>query len=155
MRTACAEITVPLGAEGSVSLWTDVGRWPTFVEGFARTLEVSDDWPARGARVVWESRPGGRGRVTERVVENRSGGTAERRFATDVFESALHGTQRATFAPAREGTRVDLELEYELEHYGPLRAVADALFVRRALRDALRRTLHRFAVEAEEAAGLR
>jgi hypothetical protein len=33
--------------------------------------------------------------------------------------------------------------------------VADVLFVRRALRDALRRTLRRFAVEAEEEAGLR
>jgi hypothetical protein len=33
--------------------------------------------------------------------------------------------------------------------------VADALFIRRALRDALRRTLFRFTVEAEEEAGLR
>jgi hypothetical protein len=33
--------------------------------------------------------------------------------------------------------------------------VADALFIRRALRDALRRTVGRFAVEAEEEAGLR
>jgi hypothetical protein len=33
--------------------------------------------------------------------------------------------------------------------------VADAIFIRRALRDSLRRTLFRFAVEAEEEAGLR
>ena len=34
-------------------------------------------------------------------------------------------------------------------------AVTDMLFIRRALRDSLERTLRRFAVEAEEEAGLR
>jgi hypothetical protein len=38
--------------------------------------------------------------------------------------------------------------------YGPLRAVADFIFIRRALRDSLRRTLRRFAVEAAEEARL-
>jgi hypothetical protein len=33
--------------------------------------------------------------------------------------------------------------------------VADAIFIRRALRDALRRTLYRFRIEAEEEASLR
>jgi hypothetical protein len=37
----------------------------------------------------------------------------------------------------------------------PFRAVADLLYIRRALRDALVRSLRRFAVEAEEDAGLR
>ena len=56
---------------------------------------------------------------------------------------------RATAAARRA------ELEYELTKYGPLGGLADAIFIRRALRDALRRTLCRFAVEAEEEAGLR
>ena len=51
-------------------------------------------------------------------------------------------------------SEVELSLEYELARYGPLRGLADALFIRRALRDALRRTLYRFAIEAEEEAGL-
>ena len=38
---------------------------------------------------------------------------------------------------------------------GPLSALAYAIFVRRALRDALVRTVRRFAVEAEDEAGLR
>ena len=46
-----------------------------------------------------------------------------------------------------------MSLEYGLS-LGPLRGVADALFIRRALRDALRRTLFRFGLEAEEEAGL-
>jgi hypothetical protein len=46
-------------------------------------------------------------------------------------------------------------LEYQLTKYGPLSAVADAVFIRRAIRDSLRRTMFRFSVEAEEEAGLR
>jgi hypothetical protein len=58
-------------------------------------------------------------------------------------------------APHTVGAEVELSLEYTLTKYGPLSAVADAIFVRRALRDALARTLRRFAVEAEDEAGLR
>ena len=80
---------------------------------------------------------------------------------TQVFEEALAGTQ--TFrvlpapapAPAKGGSIVELTLEYELGGGGPFRGIADAVFIRRALRDALRRTVRRFAVEAEEEAGLR
>ena len=53
-----------------------------------------------------------------------------------------------------DAAEVELSLEYELARYGPLRGLADALFIRRALRDALRRTLYRFAIEAEEEASL-
>ncbi len=50
---------------------------------------------------------------------------------------------------------MELSLEYTLTRYGPLNALADVLFMRRALRDSLARTVRRFAVEAEEEAGLR
>jgi uncharacterized membrane protein len=149
-RVARAATVVPLAPEGALALWTDVGRWPTFVEGFARRLELSGEWPAEGARIVWESGPGGRGRVTERVVEHGTG-----RFETRVSEEALQGRQALSVSEDAEGTRVELSLDYELTKYGPLRAVADVLFIRRAQRDALRRTLRRFATEAEEEAGLR
>jgi hypothetical protein len=146
VRTAWARAAVRLPPDAALALWTDVQRWPTFVEGFGHVVELSPEWPAVGARVVWESTPGGRGRVTEKVVESEGDG-----FATRVFESALVGTQTLRLA----GGEVELTLEYELQRYGPLRAPADALFIRRALRDALRRTLARFAVESEEEAGLR
>jgi hypothetical protein len=148
--TARAAEVVTLTPEGALTLWADTSRWATFVEGFARTLEVSPDWPAKGARLVWESRPDGRGRVTEKVTEHGPG-----RFTTQVFEEALTGRQTVTASEHADGTLVEIELEYELAKYGPLRAVADAIFIRRALRDSLRRTLRRFAVEAEEEAGLR
>ena len=150
MRTARAHAALPLGPAEALALWTDVERWPSFVEGFARPLELAPDWPARGARVVWESSPDGRGRVTETVVEHDAD-----RFSTQVFEEALMGTQTLRALPGSDGSEIELTLDYELAKYGPLAGVADAIFIRRALRDALRRTLFRFGIEAEDEAGLR
>ena len=133
------------------ALWTDVRRWPTFVEGFSQLVERGPDWPMRGARVVWTSTPGGRGRVTEKVTASEPG----KKFATRLFEDAMSGTQLVSFARAEDGrTRVELRLDYELARPGPLRAVADVLFIRRALNQALDRTLARFATEAAEEAAL-
>ena len=146
--SAAAE--VPLEPADALRLWSDVERWPSFVEGFGRVGELSPNWPDPGAKVVWLSQPGGRGRVTEKVIASDV-----RRFTTRVFEERLAGTQTAEVASADGGARVDLRLEYELVKGGPLRSVADVLFVRRALRDALTRTLGRFVVEAEDDAGLR
>ncbi len=150
MRTAQASGVVPLDPDAALALWSDTARWASFVEGFARVVERSPGWPAEEERVIWESIPGGRGRVTEKVVER-----APDRFATLVFENALMGRQDLRVAAAEGGSRVELSLEYTLVKYGPLSAVADALFIRRALRDALRRTLFHFTLEAQEDAGLR
>jgi hypothetical protein len=150
VRRASARAALPLTPSEALALWADVERWPSFVEGFARQLELSETWPEPGGRVVWESTPDGRGRVTETVIEG-----APDRFSTQVFEEALAGTQTLRALPASDGSEIELSLEYQLAKYGPLRGVADALFIRRALRDALRRTLFRFGVEAEEEARLR
>ncbi|HEX6651812.1 MAG TPA: SRPBCC family protein [Thermoleophilaceae bacterium] len=149
MRRASARAALPLTPPEVLGLWADVERWPSFVEGFARLLELTEAWPDPSGRVVWESTPDGRGRVTEIVTER----TADR-FSTQVYEDALAGTQTLRALPASDGSEVELSLEYELSRYGPLRGIADALFIRRALRDALRRTLFRFGVEAEEEARL-
>ncbi len=150
MRRASAVTVVPLSPDDALRLWTDVDRWPSFVEGFARRLSLADEWPAKGARVVWESNPEGRGRVTETVTANEPD-----RFSTQVFEERLIGTQTFHVAPADDGSDVALSLDYELTGHGPLSGLADAIFIRRALRDALRRTLFRFEIEAEEEARLR
>ena len=145
MRRASARGPLPLPPPEALQLWSDVDRWPTFVEGFARRLELTENWPAPGSRVVWESTPDGRGRVTEAVKESEPD-----RFSTQVYEKALTGVQTLRALPANGGSEVELALEYELTRYGPLSGVADALFIRRALRDSLRRTLFRFGLEAEE-----
>ena len=104
---------------------------------------VDAGWPATGATLIWDSRPGGRGRVVERVTryEARVGQTSE------VEDERLRGTQTVGFAALEDGVEVSLELEYQLKESGPLRAVTDVLFIRRALGDSLRRTLARFARE--------
>jgi uncharacterized membrane protein len=141
---ARAEITVAGPISDAERLWYDISRWPTFVEGFAHLAKREGDWPKTGSRIVWDSVRAGRGRVSERVVayEVRVSQTVE------VEDPRMTGTQRISFAAAEEGRcRVALELEYRLKQAGPLSGAVDVLFVRRALRDALRRTLARFARE--------
>jgi hypothetical protein len=150
VRAATAEAEVRLAPEAALRLWTDLSRWSTFVEGFARVIEADPGWPGEGSRVIWESIPSGRGRVTEKVIESAPG-----QFATMVFEDRLSGRQTLRAIESEGGARVELTLEYTLTSYGPLGPLADAIFIRRALRDSLRRTIQRFEIEAEEEAGLR
>ena len=150
MRSASAAAEVVLTPEAALRLWTDLSRWASFIEGFARVVEVDAQWPGEGSRAIWESVPAGRGRVTEKVAEGGPG-----RFVTLVFEDRMAGRQTFRAIESEGGARVELSLEYTLTKYGPLGAVADVIFIRRALRDSLRRTVTRFAVEAQEEAGLR
>ena len=151
-RSVAAAGEVPLEPEAAAALWRDLNRWPSFVENFARVVEQRGQWPAVDSRVVWESGPGGRGRVTEKVRENQP-----RRFATLVYEERLAGTQTAVFEDSQtEGhTILRAQLDYELVDAGPFSGLTDVLFIRRALRDALARTVRRYTVEAEDQAGLR
>ena len=145
MRTVSAAADIALPPQPALRLWTDVARWPTFVDGFARVLEQSGDWPQPGSKLVWESIPAGRGRVTERVLE-----LGDDNIVTEVFEERLTGTQSLWFNVGE----VLMELDYELQQGGPLRGLTDALFIRRALSDMLVRTLQRFSTEAAEEATL-
>ena len=145
-----AAVTVPIGPEAATAMWRDPRRWSGFVEGFQRVEDQTADWPAEGSKVVWVSGPGGRGRVTEKVKS-----AAPTAFGTLVYEDRLVGTQTFRAAEDGEGSRVDVTLDYELTSQSPLKGVTDLLFIRRALRDALGRTLRRFAVEAQDEAGLR
>jgi hypothetical protein len=138
-----AAVTLPGLASEAEALWYDLTRWPSWVDGFGHVDKVEGEWPAAGARVVWLSKPAGRGRVAERVVayEPRTGQTLE------VEDEKMRATQRVAFAPGAQGVEVALELDYELKDRNALTPVVDALFIRRALRDSLRRTLVRFARE--------
>jgi hypothetical protein len=126
-------------------LWTDIGRWPTFVDGFSRVLQIDDTWPEPGSKIVWESTPAGRGRVTERILERD-----EQHVVAEVFDAQMHGRQTVFFEPER----VVMRLDYELASEGPLRGLTDFLFIRRSLAMALERTLRRFSTEAADEASL-
>lgn len=146
VREAALVALPPASAE---RLWTDTGRWPTFIDGFKRVIDPDTSWPNVGSKLVWESSPAGRGRVTERVTANAPG-----RFETEVFEEQLVGTQTVTFEAGDGDTVVTISLDYKLQKGGPLRGLTDVLFIRRALAEMLRRTLRRFATEAAEQGSL-
>jgi hypothetical protein len=124
-------------------LWYEPTRWPAWIDGFGHLAKLEGDWPRAGARLVWDSRPGGRGRVVERVVryEPRVG------QALEVEDERLTGTQSVRFDATEGGTRIALELVYELKSGARLKALVDLFFIRRALGDSLRRTLARFRAE--------
>lgn len=156
MRCANATIALP-GARvaDAEALWYDVSRRPSFIEGFKHVVRLEGAWPAAGSRLIWESVPGGRGRVSEAVTAY-----AQRQGQESVVEDPrISGRQRVSFAPTGSpdsdpGVRMTLQLEYELRDAGPLSAVTDLLFIRRAQADALRRTLYRFGLELEAERGL-
>lgn len=143
MGRATASTRVPGRVAEAEALWYDSHRWPAWVDGFGHVVRLEGEWPGAGARLLWDSPPAGRGRVAERVTayEPRAGQTLA------VEDSRLEGTQSVAFAPDGDDVRVTLTLEYALKHRNALTPLLDPLFVRRALRESLRRTLARFAHE--------
>jgi hypothetical protein len=144
MRRARAATRLPGRVGEAEALWYDRSRWAGWIDGFAAIRSEEGRWPEPGSAIVWDSRPQGRGRVVERVAsyEPRRGQVLE------VEDSQLRGTQTVAWEPRDdESFDMSLELVYELKAGGPMRAVTDLLFIRRALTDSLRRTLDRFAAE--------
>jgi hypothetical protein len=142
---ARAQVTVAGRISDAEALWYDTRRWPMFVDGFHHVAGGQEEWPEAGT-LVWDSAPGGRGRVLERVVryEPRVGQTVA------VEDETTTGTQTVSFALGPDDrVLVALELEYQLKQRrgGPLSAVVDAVFIRPRQREALNRTLARFARE--------
>ena len=150
MGRARAVIELPAQVSAAEALWYDVRRWPSFVDGFAHAAKVEDGWPAVGGRLVWDSTPHGRGRVIERVTEHSPGAG----HATEVEDPRLRGTQEVRFEALQDGTAIALQLEYRLKDRTPLTPVVDLLFIRRSLRDSLRRTLSRLGRELKADADL-
>jgi hypothetical protein len=140
---ASATTIVPGRIADAEELWYDPHRWAAWVDGFGHVAKLEGDWPHEGSRLLWDSPPQGRGRVNERVIayEPRTGQTLQ------VEDAKLSGTQTVAFEAAGDDVRITLTLEYELKQRGPLTPLLDPLFIRRALRDSLRRTLVRFGYE--------
>ncbi len=138
-----ASIVVSGLASEAEELWYDTTRWASFIDGLHHLARLEGDWPRAGARVLWDSQPGGRGRVQERVTSYvaREGQTLA------VEDEKIHGTQRVSFTPTEFGVTVALELEYTPKERRPGMALVDLLFIRRPQRESLQRTLRRFRTE--------
>ena len=146
MGTVAARQLLPGASVDEVArLWFDLSRWPSFVDGFGTMALWHGEWPHPDARVVWDSLRSGRGRVVEQVIEFEPGVSQVVR----VEDPQLRGTQRVRFSAYEGGCEISVELSYELKQPGIGGRLTDILFVRRAVGDALRRTLRRFAVELE------
>jgi hypothetical protein len=144
MRTIAARRVLP-GARvaDAEALWSDLRRWPGFVDGFASVGRLEGEWPLPQARLVWDSRPGGRGRVVEQVADREPGSWQRVR----VEDAQLRGTQVVVFEALEDDCDMTLQLAYELKRPGFGGVLTDVFFVRHALRESLRRTLERFAIE--------
>src|SRR3954454_23131771 len=146
------ELQLPgVATSDAEELWYGTRARPAFVEGMGPVCKVEEGWPRQpGAVVVWDAKPGGRGRVLERVVsfEARVGQTVE------VEDEKIHGRQTVAFQPNADGTAVSLELDYAIKQDRGVPAVVDFVFVRRPMRDSLTRTLQRFEREARAPADL-
>lgn len=141
-------ICAPAGTVERV--WLDPARWASWVDGFGHVARIERTWPEPGAALSWDSPPGGRGRVAERVVGRRAGQS----HRVLVEDDQLTAEQEVRFEASQpEATRVTVTLVYELKRRGPLRALVDVLFIRRAQSDALARTLARLEIEVEDELG--
>ncbi len=120
--------------------WYDLERWPEWVDGLARVVEVRGDWPKPGSEIVWESHPAGRGTVHERVMsfEPRSGQTS------DIDDDSISARQSVTFRPVGDRVQVEFALDYTLKRRTPLSWLVDLVFIRRLMGASLGRTLARF-----------
>ena len=143
MSRARATTTVPGRIIEAEELWYDPHRWAAWIDGFGHVAKLEGEWPRVGARLLWDSRPHGRGRVAERVTayEPRAGQTLE------VEDGKLTGLQAVTFEPIDDQVRISLTLEYTLKDRTPITPILDLAFIRRALRASLQRTLARFGHE--------
>jgi hypothetical protein len=141
--TVRATTTVPGRVVDAEELWYDPHRWAAWIDGFGHVAKLEGDWPHAGARLLWDSRPQGRGRVSERVTEYeaRAGQTLA------VEDARLEGTQQVAFEPHGDEVLVNLTLEYTLKQRSVITPLLDLVFIRRALRDSLQRTLERFGHE--------
>ena len=140
MRPVQASIVVRGRAFEAETLWYDRTRWASWIDGFGHVLSLDAEWPATGATLKWNSRPGGAGLTLEKVVryEPRLGQTLE------IEDAKFTGTRRVIFEPGLEETKITLEVTLEAkERLAPW----DWLLLRRRVGDSLRRTLTRFSVE--------
>jgi Polyketide cyclase / dehydrase and lipid transport len=144
MGKVAVSVEVPGPVAEVEALWYDPARWPAWVDGFGHVVEVGEAWPQAGARALWDTPHGGRGRVVERVVRHEAGRGQE----CDVEDARLRGRRLLSFSPAPGGAvTLTVVFEYTLKADHAFGWAVDALAVRRNQAAAQRRTLARFARE--------
>src|SRR5690242_7914351 len=97
-----ARVGVTLSFPGTVheaeTCWYDHARWAVWVDGFDHVVEIDGDWPATGGRIVWQSGPAGRGRVTETATSYAPLGGQ----TVAVEDESIRGRQSVAFTPGEK-----------------------------------------------------
>ncbi len=143
MGTVTVSQGLPVSLQVAEAAWYDTSRWASWVDGLEGVEAVSSQWPAGGA-VRWHTGPAGRGRVLETVLTHDPG----QGQTVEVSDDSVDGRQSVSFIAAGEDdATVRLTLNYKIRKRSVVTPLVDVLFIRRAMRDSLRGTLHRFAGE--------
>jgi hypothetical protein len=123
----------------------DPGRWPSWVDGFAEVIEISDGYPQAGGRLRWRSIPAGRGEVSEQVLEHEP----RRRHRISFSDPESEGELETSFEIRGDRVAVERTMRYRILHPGLFGPLTDVFFVRRQVVAAMERELSRLKQEAE------
>ena len=119
-------------------LWTDLDRWPEWIEGLKKVTDVTGPLDQAGTRyVTWFGGMSGRNEVLE--------AERPRRIRTRLGSRLLRGVTEATFEPEDGGTRISQTFETE----GLLPAFAARIFSIGSYRGSFRGELNTFKRIAE------
>jgi hypothetical protein len=145
MGAATESVRIEASLAETWDFYFEPGAWPSWVDGFDR-VDSSDGYPEEGGTLVWRSRPAGRGRVTERVLEHQP----RRRHRVAYEDPESEGELLTTFQIEGDEVEVTQEWSYRMKEGGVLAPITDRLFVRGQVRGSLARSLGRLKLEVED-----
>lgn len=146
MGKVVAEVEIEASLAHVWETFFDPATWPAWLDGFRRVTSRDEPWPERGARIVWQSGPTGRGTVAEEVVDH----DPRRLHRVRFDDEHARGELETHFEIRGEGVRVEQRLDYVLKQHGVLGPLTDVLFIRGQMRRSLERTLQGLRLEAGE-----
>lgn len=123
----------------------DPERWPSWVDGFAEVVSISDGYPTEGGALRWRSIPAGRGEVSEKVLEHEP----RRLHRISFGDPESEGELATSFEIQGDRVAVERTMRYRILHPGLLGPLTDVFFVRRQVVAAVERELSHLKQEAE------
>jgi hypothetical protein len=137
VKEVSAVIVVEAPGIEAEQLWHDPSRWASWIDGFTYLSKLSDEWPLVGARRVFGSRE----RFVAETVSRYEAGSG---LITHYEDEKVSGLQHVRFETDGIRTRVTVALDLSPKEKMPL---GQQWWLRRKLRESLRRTLLRFSYE--------
>jgi hypothetical protein len=137
VKEVSAVVVVEAPGIEAEQVWHDPARWASWIDGFAHLSKLTGEWPLVGARRVWGSRE----RFVSETVSRYEAGSS---LITHIEDERVSGVQRVRFETDGVRTRVTVVLDVSPKEKLSL---GQQWWLRRKLRESLRRTLLRFTYE--------